>query len=41
MVASEQALIIDVVARAVKLVRFKHRQGTRARGRSAAVMARK
>lgn len=41
MVSSEQALIINAVARAVKLVRFKHRQVTRACERSAGVMARK
>ena len=41
MVASKQALIINAVAREVKLVRFKHRQVTRACERSAGVMARK
>ena len=41
MVASEQALIINAVARIVKLARFKHRQVTRACKRSAGVMARK
>lgn len=41
MVASEQALIINAVARVVKLARFKHRQVTRACKRSVGVMARK
>ena len=41
MMASKQALIINAVAREVKLVRFKHRQVTRACERSAGVMARK